>query len=325
MPFQRVLFSFRDEISGYISYDQKYYSPSKFLETKISRDSSINFSVPGGVVMIIPNPLNRELSIEEARTIVTNNINFQFKSIRNSKDANVFVMLFESYNTHGLAKKVFKKQNKSRALEQKELLNEASSLTEIEVVISNLTPVDSEILKEAKIKLLNAGIAKQKNALVVANTIQELDNFIMKYSNNDLANLITQAKRKKNQLEIEKQEKNFSSAYSSDEWYQFIIKYSENDVGKLIDKAKRNYDLARLRENKAEQEKLAKLKQWREGLNIGDTTFCGRVIERKDSMIKVAVSVQLPGFNSEQWLHQSEVYMPKQGCINRNGQLSPSY
>lgn len=66
----------------------------------------------------------------------------------------------------------------------------------------------------------------------------------------------------------------------------------------------------------------ARESEWRKTLKIGDDTFCGRVIEIKKPMVKIAVSAQLPGYTNEAWLKMEELFPPTYGCRNTNGKLS---
>lgn len=87
-------------------------------------------------------------------------------------------------------------------------------------------------------------------------------------------------------------------------------------------------ELEKQREEEKERKKrqLA-LKAWRQGVEVGDNTFCGRIIEKNSNstMFKLALNIKLPGFDSTMWLHRSELYSPNIGCRNVNGKLSPIF
>ncbi len=70
------------------------------------------------------------------------------------------------------------------------------------------------------------------------------------------------------------------------------------------------------------QAEVNRILAWRKNLRVGLDTFCGRVIAVNQSMIKIAVRAQLPGFSNEAWLESSEVFPPQYGCRNKNGRLS---
>lgn len=89
--------------------------------------------------------------------------------------------------------------------------------------------------------------------------------------------------------------------------------------------------LAELKKQREEEEERKKkqlaLKVWRQGVEVGDNTFCGRIIEKNSNstMFKLALNIKLPGFDSTMWLHRSELYSPNIGCRNVNGKLSPIF
>ena len=67
----------------------------------------------------------------------------------------------------------------------------------------------------------------------------------------------------------------------------------------------------------------SRIAAWRKKLKVGSDTFCGPVIELRDPMIKIAVSVQLKDFASEAWLKTTQIFPPEYDCANINGQLTP--
>ncbi|KGK00365.1 hypothetical protein [Thalassotalea sp. ND16A] len=134
--------------------------------------------------------------------------------------------------------------------------------------------------------------------------------------------------------------KRLKNTNSSLAWHSFIEKYSNSDYANLIASAKSKEKLAlkfevdRANKRKQAQElaqarriaKLESLNKWRKTVKVGDNTFCGRVIEANSNqtMFKLALSVKLSGYSSEQWIHIDNIYQPWQGCKNVNGNLSPN-
>jgi hypothetical protein len=68
----------------------------------------------------------------------------------------------------------------------------------------------------------------------------------------------------------------------------------------------------------------ARLAAYRKDLKVGDSTFCGYVIESRPPMIRLALNTLLPGYPSEVWVRLTEVFPPEYGCLNRNGHISPN-
>jgi len=154
-------------------------------------------------------------------------------------------------------------------------------------------------LKTAK----KQGLKHQKTRYNRSQSLHSLEAFINDYKGHDLANLIPGAKAR-------------------------LKKIKKNNVRIAAENKKRQKRIAN--ENQITQVKLRisqakKLKKWQSGLIVGSMTFCGRVIERNESMIKIAINAKLQGYNNEQWLHISEVYEPHKGCINKNGDLFPQF
>jgi gas vesicle protein len=83
----------------------------------------------------------------------------------------------------------------------------------------------------------------------------------------------------------------------------------------------RNDQAARARWQAKEDLRLA---AFRKDLKVGDSTFCGYVIESKAPMYKLALNTLLPGYPSEVWVKASEVFPVDYGCANRNGRISPN-
>jgi hypothetical protein len=155
-------------------------------------------------------------------------------------------------------------------------------------------------------------------------------------------------------LNTQKQLAEYKSLNSSDpssKIKEFINRYKSNDLAKIIKKAEKLYLVSvqneksqklamekrakerELRFARAEKEELARkkkeriaLQNWRNNLNLGDNTFCGRVIDinANQTMFKLALAAQLAGFGSEKWVHKSRLFQPEHGCVNRNGNLSPN-
>lgn len=76
----------------------------------------------------------------------------------------------------------------------------------------------------------------------------------------------------------------------------------------------------------AEAERRAKesamLTEFRRALKVGDSTFCGYVIESRPPMVRLALNTLLAGYPSEVWVRVTEVFPPHYGCVNRNGRIS---
>jgi hypothetical protein len=136
-----------------------------------------------------------------------------------------------------------------------------------------------------------------RQAFNSASSINELQSFIDRYSQNDPENLIPRANDK--------------------------LKLMRKLVAEEEDRQRKaGAEEARLRVLAAEK-KQKEVAQWRSKLRSGDDTFCGPVIEIKGSMIRIALRVQLPGYGNDAWLKTSEIYPPSSGCQNINGRISP--
>ena len=165
-----------------------------------------------------------------------------------------------------------------------------NELTRIHKHYDELRQKQASFYKKLKSTTIANYKKQQKTDYKLATSSYQLNRFIEKYRHLDEANLIPQAKIKlKNALTHEKKER-------------------------LMAQQK-----ATLKRQK-EQKQLA---AWRLSVKVGDETFCGPVIDINQSMIKIAVRVQLPGYGNEVWLRRSELYPATTGCLNHNGQLSP--
>jgi len=109
----------------------------------------------------------------------------------------------------------------------------------------------------------------------------------------------------------------------------FIKEYEGLDEANLVGKVQKFVKKTKLRNQKESREKrrleLAKLASWRKILKIGDETFCGRVIEAKYPMFKIALHHPLQGYSDTIWLEKDMIFESKSGCKNRNNQLTPIY
>ncbi len=82
--------------------------------------------------------------------------------------------------------------------------------------------------------------------------------------------------------------------------------------------------IAQAAEAQRQAREAAMLAEFRRSLKVGDSTFCGYVIESRPPMIRLALNTLLPGYPSEVWVRVTEVFPPTYGCLNRNGRISPN-
>jgi hypothetical protein len=129
-------------------------------------------------------------------------------------------------------------------------------------------------------------------ALTTADTKDKLISVINKYEGADSDNLLSQAKSR---------------------------------LQNLVDEETKKAEFAKVEAEKKRVKAKRELDNWRKNLRLGDSTFCGRIVELNDNstMFKLALSAKLPGFGTEQWVHINDLYQPWRGCINQNGNLSP--
>jgi len=120
---------------------------------------------------------------------------------------------------------------------------------------------------------------------------------------------------------IESQEQEFYALESIYSVRQFIKEYKYKDIGELVPQAKNKLaGLIRARRSQIQRE----LEYFRDNLQVGDRTFCGRVIDkRRGGMFQIAVSAKLANYSNEIWLHKGKIFKPESGCYNRNGDISP--
>lgn len=88
--------------------------------------------------------------------------------------------------------------------------------------------------------------------------------------------------------------------------------------------ADRQASLAHAAEVQRQAREAAMLADFRRSLKVGDSTFCGYVIESRPPMVRLALNTLLPGYPSELWVRVTEVFPPVYGCLNRNGRISPN-
>lgn len=138
--------------------------------------------------------------------------------------------------------------------------------------------------------------------------------------------IIENASRVTAELALAKYREAFESARSSADFAAFIAQYKNTDPDSLVPKAKKRQIEAERAEKKEAEGRRARLAAWRNGLKLGDDTFCGAVIEVRKPMIKIAVSVPLQGYPTEVWLKSDALYPPwMAGCQNTNGHLMPVF
>ncbi|AXT39422.1 hypothetical protein D1814_12415 [Alteromonas sp. BL110] len=170
-------------------------------------------------------------------------------------------------------------------------------------------------------------VKHQKEAFASAKSSSSMRQFINRYAGLDEAGLLESAKKKLNSLTEKEQEIAFNKIRTVHDARVFIHTYGRNDVANLVPNVKAKIEKWELRIKNEKIEKrrvaLAKLEKWREQLQVGDLTFCGRVIQAKYPMIQIALSNPLQGFSDTIWLEKDDVFEAWSGCNNRNNQLSP--
>lgn len=122
---------------------------------------------------------------------------------------------------------------------------------------------------------------------------------------------------------VAQQQKEYDSIYNIDSAQAFINKYEYKDVAQLVGLAQNKLntivDIERKRIT-------ADLETFRSTLKIGDMTFCGRVINKREGgMFKISLNAKLANYENEIWLHSSEIFKPLSGCYNLNGKVSPQH
>lgn len=120
---------------------------------------------------------------------------------------------------------------------------------------------------------------------------------------------------------VENQKQDFYALDSIYSARQFIKEYKYKDIGELVSKAKNKLDyLTSARQSEISRE----LEYFRDNLQVGDRTFCGRVINKRNGgMFEISVTAKLANYSNEVWIHRSEIFKPESGCYNRNGNISP--
>jgi hypothetical protein len=223
------------------------------------------------------------------------------------------VIMFEAqYPSHGDANRVIDKTTKDMT----------EYYVKIEANIESAFVANTSLIIARKHSLDTKRIARQKSDLKQAISSKEISVYINKYQNNDPGKLLGIAKKKRIKAISKEEMIAFNKAKTIQQITEFISKYQSQDHGNLISKAKE------IREQSITYHKKRvtdELNGWRDNLKVGQLTFCGYIIDKKDNMIRIALNTRLEGYSAEQWLSQSEVFKPESNCYNRNGNVSPQY
>jgi hypothetical protein len=174
----------------------------------------------------------------------------------------------------------------------------------------------------ARSKLKSDFILKQNKEYSLVRSSKDINKFIERYSTIDLANLVPDAKKAYIKTFIKEQSDQFNKINTIAQATRFINKYQSQDLAKLVNSAEKNRKSSI---EKYKNEFSAELTSWRRGLEVGDNTFCGYIIDKNASMVKISLNAKLPGYSNESWLHINEVFKPESSCSNRNGHVSPRY
>lgn len=310
----KALFSYRDEIDSLPLYDRLYHSDSKykygnfFIHYKKEDNSSSRY------ILSPPNTSIYSGAHSIRFSITDDDGTFFEESYGLDGTANSVSMLFPNPPGKTLDKS---EVLKIMANTQKHLFNKIRTKKEAAQFVTLFNKFDILDLTKKAYNQIDGNIKEEQLiALEQAQTLEQMQSLIDELEMFDPGFLLLQAKQKKHGIEAQLETNHFENAHSIYALNQFISKYSNSDPANLIKKAKKKLE---------DLKKIASLNKWRASLSVGDETFCGRVIERRDDMVKIAVRVQLAGFSNEQWLHSTEVHGPHIGCINRNGKLSPQY
>ncbi len=122
---------------------------------------------------------------------------------------------------------------------------------------------------------------------------------------------------------VAQQRKEYDSIYHIDSAQAFIDKYEHRDVAQLVQLAQDKLDVIVSVERKRI---TADLEAFRSALKVGDMTFCGRVINKREGgMFRISLNAKLANYENEIWLHSSEIFKPISGCYNRNGKVTPQH
>lgn len=138
----------------------------------------------------------------------------------------------------------------------------------------------SELNREKEKDLAAQEREKYKNTFARAVSVDQWDDFIRKYTDNDPDRLVP--------LAIERR--------------AVALKKERDD---------------RSSQAKIVQERIAKVDQFRRSLKLGSETNCGPVVEIKDSLIKVYFPVS--NYGNEHWLRREALFPNSYGCRFLNG------
>jgi hypothetical protein len=131
-------------------------------------------------------------------------------------------------------------------------------------------------------------ISTYRKAFVSATTLDQLNEFINKYSGHDPENLIPNAIKRRDELHSRE----------------------------MAEDKKR-----RLREEKQMRQKMARVASFRQTLKVETETNCGPVVEIKGNLVKIYSPVA--NYGNEHWLKKDELFPSDYGCSFFNGNYVP--
>jgi len=208
---------------------------------------------------------------------------------------------------------------------QAELNNTRASMTAYYLSIKNALIIEYK----DKLRLAKANSKQQQiEAYESAQSIYELNSFIETYRHIDLANLVTKAKAKWSKMIIKEQKLAFNNIKTIADAKSFIAKYKVTDKANLVTEAQKlindTENKIRKEQEKKRQTVLTSLNSWRKSLQVGHSTFCGRIIEVNYPMFKIALDRPLQNFSSAIWLHKDKIFERWSGCRNTNNKIIPN-
>lgn len=159
---------------------------------------------------------------------------------------------------------------------------------------------------DSRLKTHNLSKAYCNQQFDRAKTLQDFEEFINKYKNNDICNLITLSNDivSKEKLRLTEQAKADAAA----------------EERRLKIEAKIDEEVFKLRQAQQAKEKKQVI-AFRKSISIGDQTNCGLAIEIKGKLVKVAFAVA--NYGNEHWIRRDQIFPSGFGCSFYNGQYQP--
>lgn len=178
--------------------------------------------------------------------------------------------------------------------------------------------------------LAQDNLQRYRSEFKQSTTSDSLKHFIAMYQNNDPDGLVAQAERKlpdvvaKEAADAHIQYRQaFESASSKSDLEAFIGKFQGNDPDHLVPKAQLKLKSIIAKQDAEERQAREELAKWKNGLQVGDDTNCGEVLELRRGLVKVNFPVE--NYGNEHWIKKSLILKPGAGCQFVNGNYVPPY